>query len=229
MIRLAVVILASLILADPCPGQDAAGPPVPAPAAGEPDHLVPVPPDPVPASYRAAWHARLGVPRGREAGVMIRLPSFEPEECLVIRESADDPPAYTLTHARADRNIWYALAANRDDGRAQTVAVTRTEARLPPDLGRRACRNWDRMLRNVRYPAPGEGEGGCDGVTTEFRRERMYGETWSPEGGSPAALVDLGLALIAACDAPEAKRAEALKQVEERCAALERYLDKAAR
>lgn len=205
--------------------QDEPIPPEKAP--DEPDHLVPLNP------YPARWHTRymklcqrkLKLPAGPEAAVMVYRPAFDPEECLVIHESGGEKPAYRLIHTKADRNIWYSMPENSDEGERERVKVARRECPMPPELAERVCRVWDRMLRGVRYPIPDEEPGGADGVTIEFWRHRMYGKAWSPEGGAPRLFVDLGRSLIDLCGAAEGERGKAQRDVEERCRVLERYLD----
>ncbi len=225
---LALVVLVLSLPAGPCLGQDRAD--LPEKAPDEPDHLVPL--DPYPArwhtKYTKLYRRKLKVPKRHEAAVMVYRPSFEGEECLVIHESEGNEPSFTLIHTRADQNIWYSMPENSDDGERKRVVVTGREVPVPRELGERICRVWDRMLRGVRYPVPDEEPGGADGVSIEFWRHRMYGRAWSPSGGAPKGLVDLGRSLVEYCEAPADRRAEALKEIEKRCQVLERYLDKKA-
>jgi hypothetical protein len=222
-----LVVLVLLLSAGACFGQDEAKPPEKSP--DEPDHLVPL--DPYPYRWKRRYmrlcREKLQIPREPGATVMVYMPSFVPEECLVVHESEGERSSFTLIHTRADKNIYYSMPEN-NGGKRERVAVTRREATLPPELAGRVCRVWDRMLRGIRYPIPDEENRGDDGVTIEFWRHRMFGKTWSPTGGAPRLLVELGRSLIAFCDAPEEKRPGALKDVEMRCRALERYLDKEA-
>jgi hypothetical protein len=159
---------------------------------------------------------------------MVYLPSFDPEECLVIHETKGERPTYMLVHTRTDQNIWYSMPQNSEDGKRKRVVVTRHEVSLPPELAGRVCRIWERMLRGVRYPARDPDFEVMDGVTIEFWRHGMYGHTSSPVGDAPRLFVDRGRSVINYCSVPEGQRPKALKDVEEKCRALEQYLDKRA-
>jgi hypothetical protein len=157
---------------------------------------------------------------------MVYLPPFDSEECLVLHEAKGDRPTYTLVHTRADRNIWYSMAQNSDDGKPKAVYVKRREVTLPPDLAGRVCRIWERMLRGVRYPAraPAPDSSILDGTRVEFWRRGMFGDTLSPDRGAPMLLVELGRSLIDYCSASEDRRPKAQTDVERKCRALEHYL-----
>ncbi|HEX8202816.1 MAG TPA: hypothetical protein VF590_20230, partial [Isosphaeraceae bacterium] len=179
----------------------------------QPDHLVPVAPyaPDFHREYLGLCHELLQVSE-RETAVMIYMPSFEPEEGLVLRETEGPEPRYELIATRADRSIWYSMPKNNQEHKQRAVKVTRHRAPLPADLARHVCRLWEAMLRGVRYPGP-EMEGvAVDGATTEFRWRppfggTLHGETWSPTKGSPRHFVELGRSLIEYCDAAEAERA----------------------
>ena len=219
------VVLMLLMLVSPCLGRDPAEPPDKAP--DEPDHLVPINPYPAEWSQRYAklYRKKLKLPERNEAAVMIYRPAFDAEESLVLHRSEGRPPSFALIHTRADRNIWYSMPENSDDGERKRVRVTRREAPLPSELAERVRRVWDRMLRGVRYPIPEEGVG-ADGVTIEFWRHGMYGKAWSPTGGAPKLFVDLGRSLVDYCTSPKDQRPNASGVVERRCQALESYLDR---
>jgi hypothetical protein len=155
---------------------------------------------------------------------MVYLPSFDPEECLVLHEAKGDRPTYTLVHTRADRNIWYSMAQNSDDGKPKPVHVRRREVDLPPDLAGRVCRIWERMLRGVRYPTRDPDFAVMDGTRVEFWRRGMFGDTYEPERGAPKLLVELGRSLIDYCSASEDHRPRARRDVEQKCRSLEHYL-----
>jgi hypothetical protein len=221
-----LIALALLIPAGPRYDQGAGGPPAKIPTG--PDHLVPLDPPRWASEYPRLYRNELQLPGPREAAVMVYLPSFAPEEGLVIRESEGKRPSYTLVHTRADRNIWYSMPQNSEDGKRKRVAVTRREISMPPELAGRVCRIWERMLRGVRYPAQDPDFEVLDGERIEFWRHGMYGQTSSPESGAPKLFVDLGRTLINYCSAPEEQRPGALRDVEGKCRALEQYLDQKA-
>ncbi|QEH35863.1 hypothetical protein OJF2_44200 [Aquisphaera giovannonii] len=221
-----MAFLGLVLLVGRCPGQDEAE--VPKRQVDQPDHLVPI--DPYPGdwheSYAKLYRKTLQLPEPGEAAVMVYMPSFSGEEGLVIHETEGKDPSFILIHTRADRNIWYSMPENSDDGKPKRVVVTRREAPLPAETAWRVCRLWERMLRGVRYPIPAEEDStGLDGETIEFWRHNMYGTTWSPEGGALRGLLDLGRALADYCEVSEDKRAATLKTVQGRCQALERYLE----
>jgi hypothetical protein len=119
----------------------------------EPDHLEPIFPGRWAGEYWRLYRKELQLPIPPEAGVMVYLPSFDPEECLVIHETKGDHPNYVLVHTRADENLWYSMPENSEDGKRKRVTVKRREVILPPAVAGRVCHVWERMLRGVRYPA----------------------------------------------------------------------------
>lgn len=205
------------------------------------DHLVPIDPHddhPVHRRYRELRHKLLQVPgREKKAAVMVYAPSFDPEECLYLYKKEGEGARYTLVHTRADRNIWYSMPENRDEGEPgkgpEPVKVTRHETSLTPDPGGRVSALWEQMLAGVRYPGPEfDGSGIDDATVVEFRCARgefgrtMYGVARSPSRGAPKRLLDLGRSLIDYASADEAERPRLRKVVEERCQALEDDLAK---
>jgi hypothetical protein len=221
-----LVALALLIPAGACHGQGDDG--VPPRILTGPDHLVPIYPGRWAGEYWRLYRKELQLPVQPEAAVMVYLPSFDPEECLVIHETKGERPTYTLVHTRADRNIWYSMPQNSEDGKRKHVIVTRREVTLPPGLAERVCGIWERMLRGVRYPAKDPDFDIVDGEMIEFWRHGMFGQTLSPDGGAPKLFVELGRSLIKYCSASTDQRPVAQKDVEAKCRALEQYLDKQA-
>ena len=171
-----LVVLGLLTQAGDCHGQrpDAA----PGRALIGPDHLEPILPARWTSPYAKLYRKLLQLPVGPEPAVMVYLPSFDPEECLVLHEAKGDRPTYTLVHTRADRNIWYSMAHNSGDGKPKSVYVKRREVTLPPDLAGRVCRIWERMLRGVRHPAKAPDSFILDGTRVEFWRHGMFGYTY---------------------------------------------------
>jgi hypothetical protein len=220
-----LIALALSLPVIPCYGQDA--PERPTNSARGPDHLVPVDPLIWSGRYPKLLRRTFGLDEGPvDATVMIYEPSFSAEEVLVLRGPDEGPQPFTLIHTRANPGIYRSMAEDNVDRKPKRVELTRKEAPLPPELAGRVGRMWERMLLGTRYPKPADKVYGADGVTIEFWRDRMYGETWSPKAGAPRLLVDLGRSLIDYCDAAEGARPAALKEVERRCQALETYIDK---
>lgn len=223
--RSGIQILIALTLLIPTglrSGRGADGPP--AKTLSGPDHLVPLDPYNWASEYFRWYCNKLQLPTRPEAAVMVRLPSFDPEECLVIHESRDERPTYTLIYTRANQNIWYSMPHNSEDGKQKSVKVSRQEVSLPSELAGRVCRIWETMLRGVRYPSRDQDFEVMDGVRTEFWRHSMYGQTSPPLKGAPKLLNDLGRVLMRYCSVPEDRRPKVLEEVERKCRALEKYL-----
>jgi hypothetical protein len=192
----------------------------------EPDHLEPIYPGSWTGDYWRLYRKELRLPTQPEAGVMVYLPAFRPEECLVVHATNGPPPTYVLVHTRADKSLYYSMPENSEDGKPKQVMVKRREVALPPVVAERLCRVWDRMLRGVRYPAIDRKTDIMDGERIEFWRHGMFGQTHSPSGGAPKLFVDLGRSLINYCSSSEEQRVGALRDVEAKCRALEHYLEK---
>lgn len=201
-------------------------------------HLVPVAPYPNERhrAYITACHGilriadlettELFVAQKHGTAVMVRRPSFQPEECLALKEKSKDRK-YEIIHRRAGRNVWYAIENEGEKG-INEIPVSETIRRLDKDRAVRIYALWARMLRRVRYPEEGP-RAGCpdDGETIEFRYtwKGMYGETCSPSQGSPKMMADLGNALILYCLAPDNQLKKTLELVDKKCDDLERLLN----
>jgi hypothetical protein len=226
MRREVLVGLVVLISAGLSHGQaDDASPPR---RATEPDHLEPIYPFHWAGDYCRLYRKELRLPTQPEAGVMVYLPAFDPEECLVIHATKGTPPTYVLVYTRANENLWYSMPENSEDGKPKRVMIKRREVALPPVVAERVCRVWERMLRGVRYPAIDRNYDTMDGEKIEFWRNGMFGQTLSPSGGAPKLFVDLGRSLINYCSSSVNQRPGALRDAEVKCRALEHYLDKQA-
>jgi hypothetical protein len=221
--RVAATILALLVTASA--GGDVRG------AGGfgratEPDHLVPVD---VRGNHLHNFYCRrverlLRVPGWAEA-VAICRPSFDPEESIAIHRAQYDPSRYVVTHARASRNIWYAMWDRNP--RRRRVTVSRRDVPLPTDLGRRICRLWKTLLLETHNPAESPDFRAMDGTTYELHHHYLRGEAYDPTDAKGQRLIlSLVDALLAYDGAGYAKRPEALKAVETKCRALEDYLAK---
>jgi hypothetical protein len=149
-------------------------------------------------------------------------PSFGPESFVGVcrtggRQSTGQE--WKIVHAQANTNIWIAnrLQADGDwkprkgiDRSARVKGEPEGQVRisvrsLPSPLGYDMAQCWSAVLAQTKYPQ--RYESGLDGVTYVFfgwdaERGWMYGNTWSPERGAPAALVDTVGALILYCGNP---------------------------
>lgn len=231
-------LLAFLALSSVCWGADPAPKSVPRP---QPSHLVPVYPYPSEShvSYIKQCHKLLLVqeteavemfqPYKWGTATMIIRPSFDPEECIALKEETN-PRGYTLIYTRADRNIYYATAEDEDGGPKKPVEfkITKLTCSLDPERSRRIYSLWNKMLMGVRYPEEGP-RAGCpdDGITIEFRYawEGMYGETCSPSQGPTKDFVDLGKAMIQCCKSPKREFDKNLSVLDDACKRLESSLD----
>lgn len=202
-------------------------------------HLVPVDPYPsdVSARYIKECHGVLRVAEAESSGlfqfhrrgtvVMVRRPSFDPEECIALREEAG-ARAYNLIYTRADRNIFWSLS--KDDEKEEHARIKVIEVTRPLDRNRaeRVYDLWEMMLKGVRYPEGGPRAGRPDdGETIEFRYswKGMYGETCSPSRGATKMLADLGDSLILYCKSQNYELEKNLKFVDESCEKLKATLD----
>jgi hypothetical protein len=196
----------------------------------EPDHLVPVDP------YPGEWHVRYSdqlQSRFKLAffffAQMVVRPSFSGEYVVRLHGAKDDNQCDTtnkffLTYSAADKSIWYSMPENNDKKKQQKVSIATTTVEVPRPLAMRIQQLWQRMLLRTRYTE--ESGGGVDGVTYEFSTWCVYGETWSPqERKSPLLLIELGKSLIAYCKAAPAERPAAAREIENKAAQLENYLN----
>ncbi|MCB1086255.1 MAG: hypothetical protein KDM63_04365 [Verrucomicrobiae bacterium] len=206
---------------------EAVGPP-------EPDHLIPVDP------YPGDWHVRYTDQLRNRLGLdqvfyfrMLVMPSFSSEYSVSLFGDERNPwdlasaKKLTLKYSIADRSIWYSMPENNDEKKQKDVRVAVQSTEFPKALGVRLFKLWDRMLRDTRYPA-GDNSG-LDGVTYEFAMWCRYGEIWSPnQRKSPLLFIELGESLINLCKATPEDRESALKDIEEKAAQLEIYLNRKA-
>jgi hypothetical protein len=223
-----IIVLAFLLSARASQAQEK--PPVEREAPA-PDHLVPI--DPFPGEqmqrHRELYRETLYPEARHNDAVLIIRPSFQPDESLVIRSAGVDPDTFTLIHTKVNRNIWYSMAENSDDGHAKELVTKDREVPFPTVQAERARRLWVRMLERTRY-VPLDIRNrvmALDGTTFEFEYNMMYGESAAGAHGETVVLLEeLGEALIHYCSVAEDKRAAALKEVDEKCLELERRLGK---
>lgn len=196
----------------------------------EPDHLVPVDP------YPGDWHIRYSDQiRSRFKlapfffAQMVVCPSFSGEYVVRLHGAKDDNDINTterffLTYSAADKSIWCSMPENNDKKKQQKVSIAVTTVEFPKPLAKQIYQLWRRMLLLTRYPE--QDSTGNDGTTFEFGVWCVYGETWSPnERKSPLLFVELGDSLIGYCKAAPAERPAAAKEVEDKAARLEKYLN----
>jgi|GEM_PF-2640527 len=206
------------------------------PAFTEPEHLQPVNP------YPDAWLVRytnqlrsrfkLDFPHSFFFAQMLVMPSFTPEYVVQLRDAKGEQDIakaekLLLTYSVADKSIWSSMPENRQfqkDKKQQRVNITVKTVEFPKPLAAQISQLWKRMLHQTRYEF--KDAEGADGTTYEFGVWRAYGETWSPhERKSPLLLVEIGESLIGYCKAAPADRPAAEKEIENRAALLEKYLN----
>lgn len=197
----------------------------------EPDHLVPV--NPYPGDWRARYTSQLQSHFKLDSfffAQMVVRPSFSGEFVVRLHGARDDNDFDTastlfLTYSAAKQSIWYSMPENNDEQKKKGVSIAATTVEFPKPLATRIQKLWQRMLLQTRYPQ--EYSGGLDGTTYEFGIWSVYGETWSPlERKSPLLFIELGDSLIIYCLTPPAERSAAAKNIEDKAAQLEKYLDK---
>jgi hypothetical protein len=205
--------------------------------AGEPDHLLPV--APYEGGQLARYSKQLNSHLKLEAAVFAQLvvrPSFDPE--LVVRlhgkkgdNDFDSTSQFFLTYSVADKNIWYSMSENGRGKKSDKVKVSTITTEIPKPLAIRIERLWEQMLLRTRYReqdvrSSGDRVIGTDGTTFEFSAWNAYGETWSPEERlSPLLFVELGASLVDYCKATSGDRPAAAKEIENKAAQLEQYLN----
>ncbi|MEO6786095.1 MAG: hypothetical protein ABI318_08175 [Chthoniobacteraceae bacterium] len=162
---------------------------------------------------------------------MVVTPSFSGEYAVRLHGAKGDRKIETaeklfLTYSAADKNIADSMPLNRQlekDKRQQKVKITEKTVEFPKPLATRVMQLFERMIQQTSY---GVDEEGADGTTYEFGIWRAYGETWSPrENTSPQLFVELGESLISYCKAAPADRPAGEKEIENKAAQLEKYLN----
>jgi hypothetical protein len=196
-----------------------------------PDHLVPVNPYPGNWSvrYNDELHSRLNLDSSFLAQMVVK-PSFSGEYAVRLLGSQDINPLDTskkfyLTYAAASKNIWYSMPKNNNQKKQLKVSISFTKVEIFEPLAVRIQQLWKRMLYQTHYF---ETNGVVvDGVIYEFGIWHHYGEAHSPqERKSPWLFIELGESLITFCKAAPEERPNAAKEIENKAAQLEKYLNK---
>lgn len=198
-----------------------------------PDHLVPV--NPYPPDWHVAYTKQLKKHLDLDAVYLARMivsPSFEGEYSMRVHGDAkghvfEDSKEFFVTCRVIDGNLWYSMPENNFEKIQKPIKVRTFKAPLPIRTARRVCGLWDEMIFRTHYT---RGEcGGLDGTTFEFASPVGHGEVWSPDDGTPPALLrDLGEALINYCKAPADGRKPLLDAIEASAAKLEARLKQTA-
>jgi hypothetical protein len=196
----------------------------------EPDYLVPV--DPYPSDWGVRYRDQIRSHFKLDSfffAQMVVCPSFDAEYVVRLHGSKDDNNISTtekffLTYSVANKSIWCSMPENNDKKKQQKVTIAVTTVEFPKPLATRIFQLWRRMLLRTRYNE--QPSVGADGTMFEFGIWCVYGETWSPtERKSPLLFIELGDSLIAYCKAAPAERPAAAKEVEDKAAQLDKYLN----
>lgn len=195
-----------------------------------PNHLEPI------AAYdpdgydQAVFNALIG--KQRPVLWMVCKPRFRPEYAVILRTEPLNPTAqspslwdqtrkWTLEVATATQPIWHWKDYSLDyhgplelDLR-RNVKVDRKMLEIDRSFAQEIGKAWEGVIRKTRYAE--KRWRGFDGVTYQFYYDYGYfGETWSPDTGVPAALVDLAEHLKNVVESGAGKRkallAEALRK-----------------
>ena len=170
----------------------------------DPNHLEPV--DAHSSAYRENL-AKCLLVTSSELGLMITLPSFEPESAVAIYgtgatttslPSLDPDPKpedipedkFFVTSTKAKQRIPGTVIP--DDAK---IEVVRHDLQISKQLAVAIQRAWARMLLRTKYPETSYA--GLDGERYEFGLfvrgiGDLKGEIWSPSKGLPAEIVALG-------------------------------------
>jgi hypothetical protein len=182
-------------------------------------HLLPV--APYPDAYLKTVRDTLIGDRRSDFWMLV-LPSFSPEYALIVTStpapSGGGTKKYEMRWVQAISQIWLKFHHdNKIDLRRslkRPVDLKQTVISLPPETSGKLRLAWLETLRGVRYDIPkGDIERiVLDGTTYEFFASPSYfGTTWSPHGGAPRKLVDLGECLISSVRASEVERVSRLE------------------
>ncbi len=162
---------------------------------------------------------------------MIAKPSFSPEYAVILGRVWDKNISkkvirYELKWVRAKRQIWHMKQIKGTNSYQidplKNPGVDQKTIEFPAYAALEISKAWSRIIRQSRYPS--EPIVGLDGAIYEFYSHfNLFGQTWSPESGAPALMVDLGEALIAYVRSKEGDRAESLSQCLELSRKLQEY------
>ena len=174
----------------------------------QPDHLTPM--DYPPDAYDQKIIEHLFLTSGR-LGRFISRPSFGVESCVSVyekfpeaSEGHENTPiqngdrTFFITTTQAVESIWHAMRHDNKENHENSITVTRTDREISLSLATAIQRAWGRMLQHTKYPA--KVSLGMDGTTYQFSVWAqgfgdLNGETWSPDKGLTAEMVEIGKAL----------------------------------
>jgi len=174
----------------------------------KPNHLVPVFSAFPEYQKRIADHLLV---TSSSHGLMISRPSFRGESAIAIyakisedvlakHENSevlvpDSEKSFFITYTQAKESLWYSMPKRNEEKRESKVEIQRHDLQISPSIALAIQRAWGRMLVQTRKPK--RSYMGLDGATYEFGvfvRDRGFlrGQTWSPDSGLPAIMVELG-------------------------------------
>lgn len=156
---------------------------------------------------------------------MIVEPSFSPEYALILRKVLSDDSTesyFQLEYSAVNEPIWN--YDKNEDGTLELspkrdAIVERKTARLDQKIARDVIDTWEIVLKQTRYA---EKEWiGLDGVTYKFfAHPEFFGQTWSPESGTPKMMVECGELLIRFVTSDLADQRDLLGRISELTAKL---------
>jgi hypothetical protein len=187
-------------------------------AQANPNHLEPIPPydpldiDDTHRSYVQAVFTSL-IGKGWLPSLwMIERPSFSREYavmlwCMIEYDPNDTRPLWrreikrkqwVVEHVTPKEKIWRFKPVG-DSSEVPDIRPTKDVERhrtpITEDFAKAVQEAWLSTLQLTRYAE--DQRAGLDGTTLEFYCDGLFGETWSPDGGLPAMLPDLGRRLRA--------------------------------
>jgi len=134
---------------------------------------------------------------------MVARPSFSPEYAIILRHEIKYSDHPIDEHVKSDKWVvefvkakkpiwrWKELGGGRMKLDIQvTMEVTRKRAEVTREFAQVISKAWEAALEQTRYSD--SDYGGCDGETYQFCYFNLFGEAWSPEGGIPRMITDLG-------------------------------------
>jgi len=139
---------------------------------------------------------------------MLVEPSFSELYSIVLTEKSDQ--AKGTVHFILEHSV-------QSLSKTSLPPIKRSKVEIPAELAMKIEQAWELILRGTRYPPkPDESKQiseRVDGDTFEFfLQPDLFGQTWSPTGGPPKALVDLGTALVRLVHASPGEKDQVLRQ-----------------
>lgn len=167
-----------------------------------PDHLEPIPAYDPDGYNQAVFESLIG--QRRPELWMIVKPSFSPEFAVLLfcheesGTSSEPTKKWEVEVVGPKAQIW---RWKEVDERTSVLDIHATDdltvktAPISAELAAKISAAWRAALLQTRYPK--QDQSGVDGVTYEFYCDyNLFGQTWSPEGGVPFLLTELGSALV---------------------------------